>query len=895
MIRTPDQRLRVFISSTIEELKEERKALREAIEGLRLTPVFFEAGARPHPPRELYRAYLDQSDIFIGIYAKSYGWVAPDMTISGLEDEYRLCGSKPKLIYIKEIEDEREERLNTLLRDIRSSGAMSYQKFRTPENLAELIRNDLAILLSERFTQGTARTEEHAPSFSRLPALRGASVGRDEDRDAIVALLLRQDVGLVTVTGAGGTGKSRITLLVAHTVQAHFPDGALFVPLASVDRPELVASTIAHALGSYDNARRSATDLLFDLLADKRMLLVLDNFEQVIDAGPMLSELVDHCAGLKVLVSSRTPLHLRAEQVYPLSPLAEPEDPLRAPPEELRACSSVELFIERARSVDPGLRLNEPDLRAIATICQRLNGLPLAIELAAQQTRMFPPEALLQRMDNALGMLSATVRDMPERQRTMRATIAWSHDLLDPLARTLLRRLAVMSDRFLLNDAHAVARVAADEMATTEVLERLIDQGLVRAFPRDAQGMRFSLLHVVREFAYEELDAAGERAAIERQHAIHFTGLAERLEDEHIAGASTDWLRLLAAAQADMRAAFWHWHARGDRAGMWRIIAAQRGVWAYVGHVGEAMEWIKAAGVDPHGKPPDVDEQLQARTRVAAGLVRTIACDFPEAEALLRSALAYMEQDRPNVLLPRALIYLGFVLVNMRNVAAKPYLERAVQLAKAANDDFELCFALTPLSEVCAMEGDMKAAHNYLDQAREVKERGSAGTADGFYHLQAGNLALMEGRYESAVADLEQGIKGFDRVHMLPMSGWNHWGIGSARIHMDDVPGARAAFTAALDRARRTSDLSMIAASLLGLAMAVLHEGDPLRAARIMGHGEHLAEGSGYGFWGPDMELYRELKEELHKALDAEGVQQAVAEGRALPLDKAIALCAARA
>ncbi|MFZ1687937.1 MAG: DUF4062 domain-containing protein, partial [Flavobacteriales bacterium] len=407
-IRTPDQRLRVFISSTIEELKEERRALRKAIETLRLTPVFFEAGARPHPPRELYRAYVDQSDIFIGIYAKSYGWVAPDMLISGLEDEYRLCGSKPKLIYIKEVEGERDERLNALLGDIRNSGAMSYQKFRTPEDLAELCRNDLAILLSERFAKGGTRIDEHAPALSRLPALRGPSVGRDEDREAIAALLLRNDVGLVTVTGAGGTGKSRITLLVAHTVQARFPDGALFVPLASVDRPELVASTIAHALGSYDNARRSSTDLLFDLLADKRMLLVLDNFEQVIDAGPMLSELLDHCAGLKLLVSSRTPLRLRDEQVYPLSPLAEPPDPLGASPEELRACSSVELFIQRARLVDPGLRMDDHDLRAIAAICQRLNGLPLAIELAAQQTRMFPPEALLQRMDNALGMLSAT-------------------------------------------------------------------------------------------------------------------------------------------------------------------------------------------------------------------------------------------------------------------------------------------------------------------------------------------------------------------------------------------------------------------------------------------------------------------------------------------------------
>jgi hypothetical protein len=187
MIRTPDQRLRVFISSTIEELKEERRLVREAIDTLRLTPVFFEAGARPHPPRELYRAYLDQSDIFIGIYAKSYGWVAPDMSISGLEDEYRLSGGKPKLVYIKEVEGERDARLTSLINDIRSSGAMSYQKFGTPEQLAELLRNDLAVMLSEHFgAEQQARTKRFT-----LPAQRTATIGRDAERMELAELVMR--------------------------------------------------------------------------------------------------------------------------------------------------------------------------------------------------------------------------------------------------------------------------------------------------------------------------------------------------------------------------------------------------------------------------------------------------------------------------------------------------------------------------------------------------------------------------------------------------------------------------------------------------------------------------------------------------------------------------------
>ncbi|MBK7086539.1 MAG: DUF4062 domain-containing protein [Flavobacteriales bacterium] len=199
-IRTPDQRLRVFVSSTIEELREERRVVREAIERLRLIPVLFESGARPHPPRELYRAYLDQSDIFIGIYASSYGWVAPDMRISGLEDEYHLSTGRPQLIYIKQGGGVREPKLEELLRTIKGSEGVSYQKFETPEQLADLLQNDLAVLLSERFA-GKEKSER--PQGHGLPAMRNATIGRDRERAELAELLLRKDIGLVTLTGTG--------------------------------------------------------------------------------------------------------------------------------------------------------------------------------------------------------------------------------------------------------------------------------------------------------------------------------------------------------------------------------------------------------------------------------------------------------------------------------------------------------------------------------------------------------------------------------------------------------------------------------------------------------------------------------------------------------------------
>src|SRR6266516_1187799 len=291
VIRTPDQRLRVFISSTLDELAPERQAAREAIAQLRLTPVYFEAGARPYPPRELYRAYLTQSDIFIGLYWQRYGWVAPGMQVSGLEDEYQLSTGKPKLIYMKTPAPEREPRLQALLDRIRAEDIASYQKFATPEELRERIANDLAQLLTERFT--TPAETPVAARLAPLPVPRSRLIDREQERAQAQALLQREDVGLVTLTGPGGVGKTRVAMQVAADLAPQFAEGVAFISLAALKDPTLVVPTVARALGVSESGGDSLDERLLEYLRPRQMLIVLDNAEQLVSAAPLAAQALE--------------------------------------------------------------------------------------------------------------------------------------------------------------------------------------------------------------------------------------------------------------------------------------------------------------------------------------------------------------------------------------------------------------------------------------------------------------------------------------------------------------------------------------------------------------------------------------------------------------------------
>jgi hypothetical protein len=437
-IRTPDQRLRVFVSSTLKELAAERRAVRSAIERLHLAPVMFELGARPHPPRELYRAYLEQSDVFVGLYWERYGWVAPEEEVSGLEDEYNLAPpTLPRLMYIKEPADAREPRLVELLGRIRNDDRASFKYFSTATELAKLVEADLATLLAERFDESRAAAQAAAQASAQasaqavtgqasaatdaatassrgdVPVALTELIGRESEVEELCRMLSDDTIRLVTLTGPGGIGKSRLAIEVAKALSDRFAGGTTFVPLSPLRDPALVPNAIAQALGVRDTGDAPIVDKLVTALRGRRILLVLDNFEQVVDAAPTMARLLVEAPGLTLLVTSRALLRISGEWSFEVGPLALPDLSRRPALADVLASPAVALFIERARAVKPDFEVGPDNDEVVARICESLDGVPLALELAAARIRVLSPSSLLERLDRRLAVLVGGARDLP--------------------------------------------------------------------------------------------------------------------------------------------------------------------------------------------------------------------------------------------------------------------------------------------------------------------------------------------------------------------------------------------------------------------------------------------------------------------------------------------------
>ena len=721
-IRTPDQRLRVFVSSTLKELEPERRAARAAIERLRLAPVMFELGARPHPPRQLYRAYLEQSDVFVGVYWQEYGWTAPGEEISGLEDEYRLAPPEmPKLIYVKQPAD-REARLAELMARVRSDDTASYTPFSTAEELGELVAADLATLLAERFDASRAAPapEVEAIPAGRIPAPYSDAIGRERDLATLLEWLGEDAHRLVTLVGPGGIGKSRLAIEVARNAGARF-DRVTFVALAQVRDPDEVLGAIARELGVRDTGDAPLSEQLGIARAGRRDLIVLDNFEQIIDAAPDVVSLLTDLPGATFLVTSRVRLRVRGEQVFDVEPLDLPPDPSQASIQAILEAPAMQLFRDRARSADPRFDVTDDNAEDVARICRALEGVPLAIELAAARIRALTPAAMLGRLDRVLPLLVTAARDVPERQRTIQATVEWSIDLLGADARALFERLGVFAGGFSLDAVEAVTAGepwAADLLGT--VLE-LVDGSLLRQ--HDDHGLPlFSMLVPVREIAAARFELDPDAAAVRRAHAEYYVDLAAETELLLRGATQSAALDRLEAERDDLRAGYRHLIAVGEvdvvADVVWRLFL----YWWIRGLLPEVKAWMEVV--------LESGRQLSPRTRaIALALTSWVALWQPDSEISterMEEAVALFRalDDEFSVGLALAIASLSYMSVTPADLDRAEERQRSALALDAVRHDatFHSLFE-SVLGRILHLRGDADGAVECYERAREIAGR----------------------------------------------------------------------------------------------------------------------------------------------------------------------------
>ena len=430
---------------------------------------------------------------------------------------------------------------------------------------------------------------------TNLPLQATPLIGREREVEAVCGLLRSSETRLLTLLGPGGTGKTRVGLQVAAELADGFEDGVFFVPIAAITDPALVAPTIARILGLSERAQ-TPEELLEGYLRDRQTLLLLDNLEQVIEAAPVVEKLLSGAANLKILATSRIPLGLYGEYEFPVPPLSLPDPDSLPPLENLTEYEAVRLFVERARAVKPDFVLTEENGPAVVEICKRLDGLPLAIELAAARIKLLPPRVLLDRLGNRLKILTGGARNLPERQRTLRNAIEWSYGLLDEGEKLLFGRLGVFSGGATLEAIEAVCDARGD--LPTDVFDgasSLLDKSLLRQEERAVGEPRFVMLETIHEFANVMLEESGEVEAVRRAHAEYFLALAEEAEPMLWGAEDAAWLDRLEQEHDNMRAAL-SWAIEHEEATLaLRVGGALRWFWYMEGYYGEGRRWLEAA------------------------------------------------------------------------------------------------------------------------------------------------------------------------------------------------------------------------------------------------------------------------------------------------------------
>ena len=700
---------------------------------------------------------------------------------------------------------------------LRDLGAHRLKDLQQPERLYQLVIPDLP---ADFPPLKTLDRRQHNLPLQPTPLL---------DRTEPLATLtawLRHDVRLVTLTGPGGIGKTRLAIQVAAELVDAFADGVWFVRLSRLIDPTLVMPTIAQTLGLKETSGQPIAETLRAYLADKRLLLVLDNFEQVVGAAPEVTALLEPSPGLRVLVTSRAPLHLRGEREYPLTPLPLPQSGHSPPPEDLSQYAAVALFIERAQATKPDFAVTAANAPAIAEICSRLDGLPLAIELAAARVKLLPPEALLARLSSRLSLLTGGARDLEARQQTMRATIAWSEQLLTPAEQTLFQRLAVFVDGCTLEAAEAVCAApegaAPLEQDLLDGLSMLVDQSLVQQREEGGEP-RFGMLHVIREYALERLetrDGGREAEALRRAHAAYYLALVEQAEPELAEPDAAAWLDRLEREHDNLRAALSWARERGEVETGLRLVSAAGRFWATRGYLGEGRAWVESMLTLDNAASAEQREQDAGKAGATGS-----------EESGSNGAIQAVERIRA-----RAFRAGGSLAMWQGDYAvATRWLEQAVFHARMADDLRTAVAALRNLGSIAEEQDDLERASKLEEQslalAREIGDQigvASALNSLGIIAWRQGELERAGDRFTEALA-LARAMGDQQDISTYLSN------VGAVTRQRGELAQAEAMFREALALYRELGDPLGCAQGLENLANTAATAGQPERATRLAG------------------------------------------------------------